>query len=102
MMRADEGAGVVDLCVDGIELRFDRSVLDDYDLAEAMGDVLVADEEGDSVGSLKASTRFMRTLLGKDYKRVKELLRSAGGGTLTSEDMAGFCNRLLEAAKAKN
>lgn len=88
------------ITVSGVTVDLDPAVLDDWDLVEALSDMIDADETGDGVAGLRATTRYMRTLLGADYARVKSELRAANGGRLPAEAMREFCTGVVEAAGA--
>ena len=84
--------------VRGVELEADPARMEDYEAIEAMADMMAAE----GAEALQLSVRWMRLVLGADYRRVKDELRRANGGTLTFEDMSGFCTELVEAAGSKN
>lgn len=85
--------------VRGIALDVDVDRITDYDVVEALADVMGA--EGDAA-MLGPTVRWMRAVLGADYERVKSCLREANGGRLTIQDMTGFCVDLLAEVGAKN
>lgn len=83
----------------GVEVDLSALRLDDFELSEALADVMSAD--GDAA-ALPAAVRYMRALLGAQYAGAKAALREARGGRLTLQDMTAFCRGVLEAAGAKN
>lgn len=86
------------MVVDGIEVHVSAETLDDWEITEAIADVMA----GEGAESLGAAARYMRLLFGADYERVKAELRAKNGGRLTNECMNAFAARVVEAAGAKN
>lgn len=86
------------LVVDGIDVSAARARVEDWEFLEAMADLMASDD----AGSLVATVRYMRTLLGDDYERVKAELRDRNGGELTVGTMNEFAQAVVEAAGAKN
>lgn len=86
--------------VDGIEVNVTAEALDDFEITEALADM--EDDSLDDGAKMRAAVRFMRTLFGADFRRVKDELRAANGGRLTNERMTAFAGKAIEAAGAKN
>ena len=85
--------------VRGIALDVDVDRITDYDVVEALADVMGAEDDEETIAP---TVRFVRTVLGSYYERVKSGLREANGGVLTVQDMTGFCVDLLAEVGAKN
>lgn len=85
--------------VRGIALDVDVDRITDYDVVEALADVMGAEDDAAALGP---TVRWMRAVLGADYAHVKSGLREANGGRLTTQDMTGFCVDLLAEVGAKN
>lgn len=86
--------------VDGIELSVTPETFDDIDVVEAIADC--NDPTSDDAARTSAVFRLFRAVFGADYTRVKRELRAKNGGKLTTDQMADFFNRVIEAAGAKN
>lgn len=88
------------LTVDGIEVDVTPESFDDIDVVEAIADC--NDPTVDDAAHTSAVFRLFRAVFGSDYARVKRELRAKNGGALTTDQMAEFFNRVLEAAGVKN
>lgn len=97
---ADAKAKVVH--VGEAEIEIDEAVLDDIDFAEAIADMVSAEDEGDGARALLACTRYFRLLFGGNYKAAKQAVRDSHGGRCTVADMNEVCAAVLAEVGAKN
>lgn len=88
--------------VDGIEVRRTAADMDDYEIVEAMAEIMGADGTLDPAAALSGMVTYCRRVLGPDYEPVKRALRAENGGRLPSTAMVAFCNKVMEALGAKN
>lgn len=88
--------------VDGIEVHRTAADMDDYELVEALADVMSGDGTLNPAAAVSSLVTYCRCVLGPDYGAVKRALRAKNNGRLTNAAMAEFCNKVMEALGAKN
>lgn len=86
--------------VEGIQFALDVAGLDDFEIVEAIADA--TDEDLDDTAKLRAAVKLFRLTFGDEYSRVKEELRAAHDGALTTQTMMDFFTATLDAVNAKN
>lgn len=81
-----------DVTVQGIAFSVPKKDLEgrlgDWDVIE--GIATTQDDSASEAEKMVASVRIMRRVFGADYEQIKAELRSANGGVLNAEIMAGF------------
>lgn len=86
----------------GAELAVDPAALEDIEFAEAIADMVTADDEGNAAAALAAATRYFRLLFGSQYKAAKQAIRDANDGRCTVADMNAAATAAMEQLGAKN
>lgn len=92
--RVLEGDPEVSFEVDGIQVRLQRSVLDNWELAEQLA-VL---DDPNANHQLAASVKVTQLMFGADWLRIKHELASRHGGKLSISavgDFLGTCFQML-------
>lgn len=89
---------VADIEIDGIQLKVDRDLINDWDFMEQLSEVMaiqdeLSDDGADPVAAGKAlvgMSNLANALYGSDFKRIKKELRSKNDGKLPMETVLRF------------